>query len=106
MAALDKLADLAREAPYCMHCMGNDGTIVPAHANRLIYGKGMGIKAGRESIDGLPVPDHMIAYLCHACHHELDNGKGLSRAERYAMWDAAFARTVHWWFMNRLVVVA
>ena len=46
----------------CVSCGKDDGTIVWAHSNHQIHGKGMGIKAH----------DLFGAYLCHQCHHFYD----------------------------------
>lgn len=73
----------AREIP-CQHCGADDGTVVSAHAN-WGGGKGRGIKAD----------DNMIASLCHKCHMELDQGTGMSKAERMAMWFDAHLLTVY-----------
>lgn len=56
--------------------------MVPCHSNQGKHGKGMGIKAS----DKFTVPG------CHACHHEIDQGMRLTREERRAAWDAAYAR--------------
>ena len=61
----------------------HDGeTVVPAHSNQSQHGKGMGLKAS----DIFTIP------ACGKCHHELDQGKLMSRAERVEAWDAAYAR--------------
>lgn len=62
----------------CVLC-GAYGTQV-AHRNE---GKGMGLKVG----------DHLCAALCHVCHHEIDNGARLERAERRALMDRAIVIT-------------
>ncbi len=79
-----RLLDLAREAPRCFHCSTkNDGTIVAAHRNQ---GKGLGIKSS----------DAAIAFLCHRCHTEIDNGTRMTREERRAAMDAAIVETMVW----------
>lgn len=82
-----KILDLARESP-CQCCGKDDGTIVAAHSNQIRDGKGTGIKA----------EDFRIAYLCHQCHHELDNGKQFSREERALIWEDAHRSTIGWLF--------
>jgi hypothetical protein len=72
----------AREIP-CQHCGADDGTVVAAHTNHG-GGKGRGIKAS----------DNLIASLCFRCHHALDQGAAMSKAERIAMWDDAHRKTV------------
>lgn len=82
-----KLLALAKEVPYCMGCRHpNDGTIVAAHRNE---GKGMGIKA----------PDWAIAFLCHDCHHYIDEGKS-PRSERRAIMDRSIVVTLGWIIEN------
>lgn len=49
----------------CIRCGADDGTIVPAHANQIRLGKGMGIKAEPWTV----IP------LCLKCHTWLDNGQ-------------------------------
>jgi len=50
------------------------GQVVPCHPNSIAYaGKGLGIKGG-----------DAVAAGCQACHHEIDNGKRLTRVE--AQW--------------------
>lgn len=48
----------------CVSCGADDGTIVWAHSNEQLHGKGMGIKAH----------DLFGAYLCYACHIKYDTG--------------------------------
>ena len=62
----------------CQHCFIRDLSIVAAHSNRQIHGKGMGIKAH----------DCFIAYLCHECHKNYDSGK-----MTYAVFERAMRRT-------------
>ena len=57
-------------------------TVVPCHSNQQKHGKGTGHKAS----DIYTVPG------CQACHHEIDQGHRLSKDERRAIWDAAYAR--------------
>lgn len=63
---------------FCVLC-GADG-VQAAHRNE---GKGMSMKTG----------DHLCAALCPTCHHEIDNGPGMTREERRAHWNDAFVRT-------------
>lgn len=86
---IKKLTQAANGAP-CMNCGRQDGTVVAAHRNE---GKGTGFK----------VPDWQVAYLCHDCHYELDNGKDLDRDEKRALWDSAYIKTVNYWFRNNIV---
>lgn len=57
-------------------------TVVPCHSNQGIHGKGGALKAN----DLYTVPG------CMHCHHELDQGKKLTKDERKAYWDRAYAR--------------
>ena len=67
-------------------------TVVPAHSNQSRHGKGMGIKAN----DNFSVP------ACYACHYQIDQGKDMTREEKFAAWDAAFAR----WKEDRARILA
>jgi hypothetical protein len=78
-----KLLDYARHCS-CQHCGINDGTVVASHSNQLRDGKGKSLKA----------PDYRVAYLCFACHHDIDAGNHLSRAERLDIWEQAHRKTV------------
>ena len=60
----------------------NPATVVPAHSNQARHGKGMGLKAS----DIFTVP------ACYACHAEIDQGRMLSKEQKFAAWDAAYAR--------------
>lgn len=74
-----KWLDAVRSLPFCVLC-GAHG-VQAAHRNE---GKGMGRK----------VADHLTAALCPACHHEIDNGRDLERAERRARMDRAIVLTL------------
>lgn len=63
-------------------CIGGTETTVPAHSNQAAHGKGMGLKAD----DRYTVP------ACHACHSEIDQGNRFTREEKFALWNAAYAR--------------
>ena len=67
-----------RSLHNCVLC-GAHG-VQAAHRNE---GKGMGMKN----------PDHLTAAICPTCHHEIDNGKTLSRDERRALMDKAIVLT-------------
>ena len=84
-----KLLEACREIP-CQHCGIADGTVVAAHSNALLHGKGRSIKSS----------DQFVASLCFKCHQEIDQGHTLSKAERIAMWQTAHERTVK--ELNRL----
>jgi hypothetical protein len=84
-----KLLDLARESP-CQMCGIDDQTTVSAHSNQLRDGKGRSIKSD----------DFRIAYLCHRCHFEIDQGSKLSREERVNQWELAHRNTIGWLFTN------
>jgi hypothetical protein len=89
-----KLLEIVRESP-CQHCGIEDGTVVAAHSNQLIDGKGRGLKAH----------DYRIAALCFTCHSELDQGRDLSKSERVNMWESAHRKTVGWLFDNDHLLV-
>ena len=84
-----KILQLAKECPACMLCgKPNQGDVVAAHSNQLKDGKGMGIKAH----------DYRIAYLCHTCHMDIDQGHELTKAMRQDRWEMAHRRTIGWLF--------
>lgn len=84
-----KLLDAAKDAPCCMGCgKHNGGDVVSAHSNQLRDGKGKGIKA----------KDYRIAFLCHICHHNIDNGSVYAKAERVELWEQAHRKTIGWLF--------
>jgi hypothetical protein len=95
-AKLQKLLDAA--ATYrCAHCNRDDGTVVAAHCNELALGRGFAHKT----------PNYLVAYLCHDCHDAVDGrAHALSKDEKRAMWNRAYAVTVSWWFRDGLVRVA
>lgn len=78
-----KLREAYRLIP-CQNCGREDGTVCCAHANWAIFGKGGSVKAS----------DDCAASLCFTCHAELDQGAGLSREERKALWWAAHVKTL------------
>ena len=84
-----KILELARDVP-CQSCRILDGTVVACHSNNLRDGKGTGIKSH----------DFRVAYLCHRCHDEIDNGTKLSREERKAKWEDAHRETIGLLFLN------
>jgi hypothetical protein len=77
------LLTACREIP-CQNCGVADGTVCAAHSNQARHGKGRSVKAS----------DVFVASLCHKCHSELDQGSGMTRSEREAMWDSAHRSTV------------
>ena len=88
----NKILDIAQRSP-CQICGIEDGTIVAAHSNQLRDGKGRGLKAH----------DYRIAYLCHHCHTELDQGHELTKQQRIYVWDEAHRKTIGWLFENEKV---
>lgn len=81
------LLDLADGAPCSAPgCGCRDGTVVACHANLIEYAKGTGIKAH----------DWAIAFLCGRCHYELDNGRSMTKAEKYEFFHRAALRTFGW----------
>jgi hypothetical protein len=67
----------------CQHC-GLEGSTQAAHSNRLIHGKGRGVKAS----------DEYTAALCIRCHFILDQGSKLTKEERIDMWEKAHRKTI------------
>ena len=86
-----KIRDGANGAP-CQYCGLEDGTTVAAHSNQLRDGRGYAHKSS----------DYRVAYLCHACHHQIDYGK-LSRGEKIEMWEEAHRKTISYIFENEIV---
>lgn len=68
----------------CQHCGAQDGTVVAAHSNQGMHGKGKSIKAS----------DVYVASLCSICHHQLDQGFLWSREQRIEIWNNAHRKTV------------
>lgn len=64
-------------------CLGAAGaaTVVPAHSNQQVHGKGMGIKAD----DRYTVP------ACMSCHSWLDQS-GATKQEKFSAFDRAYER--------------
>ena len=86
----------------CRNCGIDDGTIVSAHSNQSIHGKGKSIKAS----------DVFIAWLCFNCHSWLDQGTGLDPTGIWTafdgkeeMWRQAHDKTLEALFKNGAVVV-
>lgn len=82
-----KLLALAKVCPRCMCCgKANDGTVVAAHSNAQRHGKGTALKA-----HDLP------AYVCSACHDEIDGRAGhYGRPMREALWADAMFQSFLW----------
>jgi len=89
-----KLLELVRACP-CQICGKQDGTVVAAHSNQQRDGKGMGLKAH----------DYRIAALCFTCHSEIDQGKTLSKQEKFEAWDEAHRGTIGWLFDRGHLIV-
>jgi hypothetical protein len=92
------LLNLAQDVPHCMSCgRYNDGTVVAAHCNEQVAGKGMGIKAS----------DSAVAFVCGRCHDEIDNRTGKeSREYVQSMWRRAFYKTLDWMWSSGKVRVS
>lgn len=92
-----KLRDSAKACPRCMGCglENNCGTLLClAHSNRLIDGKGRGIKA----------TDASGAILCDTCHSLVDGRAGnLTREQSQAFHQRAHQKTHAWWVKEGLV---
>jgi hypothetical protein len=80
--------DAVRSLEFCVLC----GTpcVQAAHRNE---GKGKSQK----------MDDALTAALCVKCHHEIDNGKHLSKEERRARMDRAIVLTLRELFQRDLV---
>jgi hypothetical protein len=79
-----KLIEAYRLIP-CQFCgYWAKGEIVGAHSNWEVHGKGKSIKAS----------DQFAASACTTCHHELDQGKNWSEAERRRRWWDAHVKSV------------
>ena len=66
----------------CQSC-GAVHMVQAAHSN-WGGGKGRSVKAD----------DNLVAALCLKCHHEIDQGKTLTKAERQEKWEKAHKKTV------------
>lgn len=89
-----KLLDLARDQA-CVMCGTQDGTVVSAHSNLMEHGKGMGHKAH----------DGMVAWLCHRCHSQLDQGSGMEKKERNLFTLQAICKTYMQMWDQQLIEV-
>lgn len=84
-----KLLDLAKGMP-CMHCGIEDGTVVAAHSDSAIHGKGKGMKSH----------DLFVAFLCHHCHAWYDadygtmSGYSSKREDKLEFWRRAHEQTM------------
>lgn len=80
------LLDTAYQFPCMLQlpcCEGGDSG-EPAHSNQAKHGKGGAMKAH----------DCFFVPACRACHHELDQGKTMSRDEKRDAWEDAYWRFV------------
>ena len=86
-----RLLDAVRELPCQLQVVGvcQGGPCVPCHLNMQAFDKGLGHKA-------MDVP----AAGCAPCHHEVDDGKTLSREDRQFYLMRGALRTVHLLLMN------
>lgn len=62
-------------------CEGGKGE--PAHSNQSRHGKGGAMKAH----------DCFFASACRSCHRELDQGRTMSREEKFDVWQRAHEAT-------------
>jgi hypothetical protein len=72
------LLAVVRQLP-CASC-GTTGRTQAAHSNQLRFGKGRGIKGSDAAIMALCAQN----YGKPGCHAELDQGKNMTKLERYA----------------------
>jgi hypothetical protein len=70
-----KILNAAKDS-FCMNCGAHDGTVVAAHSNAIVHGKGMGKKSD----------DCFVAFLCASCHTRYDTGKMEDWMFYGAMW--------------------
>jgi hypothetical protein len=63
-------------------CTG--GPCVSAHSNQAKHGKGRSVKAD----------DCFVAHACDHCHREIDQGKNLTRAEKFEAWERGHIETL------------
>lgn len=71
-----------RDLP-CQACGTSDGTVVAAHSNQAIHGKGRSIKAS----------DQFVAAMCNRCHFAIDQSALLNQKQKVAMWEIAHEKT-------------
>ena len=93
-----KLLDLAYQLECMVQlpgCMGGQAS-EPAHSNQSRHGKGGSLKAH----------DCFWAAACHACHAELDQGRTMTREEKFECWQRAHERTVLALWQRGLIEVA
>jgi hypothetical protein len=55
---------------------------------------------------GIKVSDALVCSLCYVCHHELDNGKTLTKDERRDMWNRAYKKTMQEFFERGWIKLA
>jgi hypothetical protein len=60
------------------------GPCVSAHSNQAKHGKGKSVKAD----------DCFIAHACAFCHREIDQGKSLTRTEKFEAWERGHIKTL------------
>jgi len=87
-----QLLKLAKNAPCSICC--SYGTTVSAHSNLLEHGKGMGRKAD----------DCYIAFLCHSCHANIDQGAEPYDAKKLK-WFEAMAKTYYWLLTKGYLII-
>lgn len=63
-------------------CRNDPDTVVPAHSNQLMHGKGRGLKAD----------DRMTVPACFWCHYELDQGMRFTKEQKRDRWDLGYDR--------------
>lgn len=91
-----RLLDLAYQYQCLLRlpcCEGGDAG-EPAHSNQSLHGKGGSMKAH----DCFHVP------ACRACHMELDQGRTMTREEKFAVWNRAFGEYLPMLFRDWLEI--
>lgn len=90
------LLDLAYQLECTLRlpcCEGGIGE--PAHSNQSRHGKGGSIKAH----------DLFFASACRSCHREIDQGKTMSREEKFEVWQRGHEATMlHLWQLGLIGV--
>ncbi len=82
-----KFLAIVKRSPQCFGCgRSNDGTVVGAHSNSQMMGKGMGHKAA-----------DLVAALCADCHSGYDGrAPGAIIHNSHEQWAWAAIRTMRW----------
>lgn len=92
-----ELLDLAYQIECTLNLPGCEhGPGEPAHSNQSRHGKGGAIKAH----------DCFYASACRPCHREIDQGRTMSREEKFDAWQRAHEATMLELWRRGLIRVA